>query len=285
MTSCHSGDLLGANGLQNATGAQAAALEYQCIVTVSMVSHGQEKLLCQLLNDLAEFANGSIGRLVITHNLTADTRDFCREALLDCSVQVENPQSRGFGANHNSAFTHCATEWFAVVNPDIRLQYDVFSRLIARASPADAVLAPALLDPRTRKVAPNRGLLTPWEIFRRRFRSWNPAGVPAWFPGAFLLIRADAFRRVGGFDERYFLYGEDFDLCARLRLAGWRLRYVPEVQVTHAAQRSSHVRWRYLRWHVQSLLRLWSSAVFWRYRALLRKDACETRACAADRRR
>ncbi|OYV35995.1 MAG: glycosyl transferase, partial [Thiomonas sp. 20-64-5] len=51
-------------------------------------------------------------------------------------------------------------------------------------------------------------------------------------------------------------------------------------QVSHAAQRSSHVRWRYLRWHVASLLRLWTSGAFWRYSALLRKEARETRARA-----
>lgn len=243
--------------------------------TISAVSHGQDHLIESLLADLYLFipheTKDSL-TVIVTHNRLPfqQINLACRQISLRSIV---NEVPRGFASNHNAAFAYCDTEWFGVLNPDIRLQGDVFSRLIAQAGPKDAVLAPALLDPRTGGIAPNRGLLTPWEILRRRLPGWRPADDPAWLPGAFLLIRAQAFREVGGFDERYFLYAEDFDLCARLRLAGWMLRYVPEVQVIHAAQRSSHVRWRYLLWHVQSLLRLWTSRAFWQYRALLRREA------------
>ena len=253
------------------------------LYTVSVVSHGQGRLLRQFVDDLGRLAIHGIDRLVITHNQPESRQVTCPNVCWGHCVELDNLQPKGFAANHNAAFAHCTTKWFAVVNPDIRLQSDVFSQLIAQAAPEDVVLAPALLDPHTGKVAPNRGLLTPWEVLRRRLPGWRPADEPTWLPGAFLLIRADAFRRVGGFDERFFLYAEDFDLCARLRLAGGRLRYVPDVKVVHAAQRSSHVRWRYLRWHLQSLLRLWFSGAFWRYRALLRKEARQSRARAAHR--
>lgn len=241
-------------------------------VTISIVSHGQERLLQGLLDDLAGPAD-CVERLVITHNLAGAADVSCPEAMSGRCWQIHNIQPKGFGANHNAAFTLCDTEWFAVVNPDIRLQSDVFAQLIAQAAPDDVVLAPALVDPESGRVAPNRDLLTPWEVLRRRLPGWQPPVVPVWLPGAFLLLRAEAFERVGGFDERFFLYAEDFDLCARLRLAGGRLRYVPQVRVSHAAQRSSHVRWRYLRWHATSLLRLWGGGAFWRYRAFLRGDA------------
>ncbi|MHB1409853.1 MAG: hypothetical protein ACYCXC_09705 [Acidovorax defluvii] len=57
------------------------------------------------------------------------------------------------------------------------------------------------------------------------------------------------------------MYCEDVDLCLRLRLAGLALVRAP-VQVVHAGQRASHRRWAHLRWHVQSLLRLWRSPVY-----------------------
>lgn len=241
-------------------------------VTVSVISHEQEALLQRLLGDLASVEPRCVGQVVVTHNL--ETADRSCPAVFDgCCQVVVNPRPKGFGANHNAAFAYCNTDWFAVVNPDIRMQDDVFSRLIEQATLEDAVLAPALVDPHTGQIAPHRGMLTPWEVLRRRLPGWKPADEPLWLPGAFLLFRAEAFRRIGGFDERYFLYAEDFDICARLRLAGGRLHYVPEVQVEHAAQRSSHVRWRYLRWHVGSLLKLWTSRTFWCYRALLRREA------------
>lgn len=241
-------------------------------VTVSVVSHGQEALLQQFVADVAQHASDSVCRLVLTHNLPCGRHAQPNELLADRTLHLHNPVPKGFGANHNAAFRHCDTPWFAVVNPDIRLDHDVFQALLTHATTADAVLAPALLDPHTGRIATNRGLLTPFEIVgRKMFGHQAPARV-VWLPGAFLLLRAEAFRQIGGFDERFYLYAEDFDLCARLRLAGAELHYVSDVHVSHAAQFSSHVRWRYLRWHMASLLRLWLAPSFWKYRTLLLKN-------------
>jgi GT2 family glycosyltransferase len=89
--------------------------------------------------------------------------------------------------------------------------------------------------------------------------------IPAWIPGLFMLFRSDAYRQVEGFDERFFMYGEDFDICARLRLAGWKLQIAEQLQARHDARRASHRSKRHLYWHVTSLLKVWSSAAFWRY--------------------
>lgn len=243
-------------------------------ITVSVVSHGQERLLAALLEDLSAITASKscpVRSAVITHNI--GMRELgCPQNIVERCHVIVNSRPKGFGANHNAAFVHCDTEWFAVLNPDIRVDAEVFGRLIEHARPEDGVLAPSLIEPASGALAPRRGLLTPWEILRRRLPRWQPPTNAVWFPGAFLVIRSSVFRQIGGFDERYHLYAEDFDLCARLRLAGWMLHDVPEVRVEHNAQRSSHVQWRYLRWHMTSLLRLWSGATFWRYRALLREE-------------
>jgi hypothetical protein len=86
-----------------------------------------------------------------------------------------------------------------------------------------------------------------------------------WLAGMCLVMNSEAFGSVGGFDERYFLYCEDTDLCLRLQLAGWRLRHVPNVRVVHDARRASHRALRPFLWHVTSLLRLWTSSPYWSY--------------------
>lgn len=92
-----------------------------------------------------------------------------------------------------------------------------------------------------------------------------------------MLFRSQAFRAIGGFDaRRYFMYAEDFDICARLRLAGWEIQADEDVRVLHDAQHGSYRNWRYLRWHVCSLLKLWGSPSFWRYRQLLRNKTAGT---------
>lgn len=82
---------------------------------------------------------------------------------------------------------------------------------------------------------------------RRNIRA--PADLPAgatgmevdWVSGACMLVRRSAFMRIGGFDERYFLYWEDADLGRRLRARGFSVRYVPKAQVLHALGRSSRL--------------------------------------------
>jgi N-acetylglucosaminyl-diphospho-decaprenol L-rhamnosyltransferase len=111
-------------------------------------------------------------------------------------------------------------------------------------------------------------VLTPWQLLRRALGDRAPAGADYdWLAGMFLLVRSDAFRASGGFDERYFMYSEDAELCLRLQLRGGRIRQVPAARVVHAAQRASRRSWQHFRWHVTSLLRYWSSGTYWRYLA------------------
>ena len=60
-----------------------------------------------------------------------------------------------------------------------------------------------------------------------------------WVSGSCILVRREAFSEIGGFDERYFLYWEDADLCRRLRNAGWSIRFRPDTRVVHVGARSS----------------------------------------------
>lgn len=82
----------------------------------------------------------------------------------------------------------------------------------------------------------------------------GPMGVD-WIAGMFLLFRSEAFRSVHGFDERYFLYYEDVDLCRRLRRRGDRVVYVPDAEVVHDARRASHRDLAQMRHHVASIVR------------------------------
>jgi N-acetylglucosaminyl-diphospho-decaprenol L-rhamnosyltransferase len=70
------------------------------------------------------------------------------------------------------------------------------------------------------------------EIIRAPEAYDRPA-YPEWVSGACMLVRRSVLESIGGFDERFFLYGEDMDLCARAHSAGYRVRYEPTVQVLH----------------------------------------------------
>ena len=76
-----------------------------------------------------------------------------------------------------------------------------------------------------------------------------------WVGGMFMLFRAEDYRRVGGFDEGFFLYYEDVDICTRLWATGSRVRACPKAQVIHNARRTSRRTLRYMGWHASSMVR------------------------------
>jgi GT2 family glycosyltransferase len=245
-------------------------------VTVSVVSHGQGAQTRLLLQDLDRYCRAVIDKVIVTCNVPESPLFVSGGAFGDFGFPIEvidNTRPKGFGANHNQAFARCASDWFLIVNPDVRITGDVLTVLLARAAQRDAILAPQEVDAAGVRRDGVRGPITPLELLRRRvFR--HPTAAPrrgGWVKGMFMLTRARAFRQVRGFDERFFLYGEDADLCARLMLAGWRVAHVPDITVAHDWQRASGRSWRHMRWHATSLMRMWLSGAFWRYWALARR--------------
>jgi hypothetical protein len=235
-------------------------------LTASVVSHGQVRLVNTLISDLIQHAGPQLQRLVVTLNV-AEAEPVRAEGATFQVIVVQNDRPRGFGANHNRAFRHCETSWFAVLNPDVRFSDDALSLLLAARNSKDGIVAPLVLNADGSPADAARRLPTPLQIMMRRLMPWRRriAIDYDWLAGMCLVTNSEAFGSVGGFDERYFLYCEDTDLCLRLQLAGWGLRHVPNVRVVHDARRASHRSLRYLLWHVASLMQLWTSAAYWSY--------------------
>jgi hypothetical protein len=236
---------------------------------VSVVSHGQAALIVPLLRQLDALSSDSIDHVVLTLNLP---EAFSAEGLnLRFPLTlITNPVPKGFGCNHNQAFRLCRTPWFLVLNPDIDMQTDPLLPLLRAAKEDTGLMAPLVWEPGSAEATAERDVLTPWEILAGPLRLRRPPAQPVWFAGMFMLFRSQAFQALAGFDERYHMYCEDFDVCARLSLAGWSLQRHRGVAVLHLAQRHSHVRVRYLLWHLQSFWLTWTSQVVWRYRKVVR---------------
>ena len=226
---------------------------------MSVVSHGQNRLVNSLLRDLA--APGSTrARVIVTQNIPE------AEALVaPAGVEVVlNDRPKGFGANHNAAFRRCATELFCVANPDIRLPADPFPALASALHSVRAgVAGPLVRDPEGRVEDSARRFPTLGSLVRKL--AAGPAGpdyavdqgprAVDWVAGMFMLFRGEAYRRAGGFDERFFLYYEDVDICRRLGALGYPCVFQPEVSVVHDARRASRRNLRLMAIHAASLAR------------------------------
>ena len=231
-------------------------------LTVSIVSHRQGALAAHVMHDLERCIAVPL-EVILTINvpeaLPFDPGDFGYPVKV-----IGNASPKGFGANHNAAFRAARGEYFCVMNPDIRLGADPFPGLLRElAKRKVGVAAPAVKSPAGTLEDSARRFPTVWTLANKAFSRGvqvdypSPAGAfdPDWLAGMCLVFRTATFRELRGFDEGFFLYYEDVDLCMRLRAAGYTARWLPQVAVVHDARRESRRNLRYLAWHVKSVLR------------------------------
>ncbi|MGH9081919.1 MAG: glycosyltransferase family 2 protein [Acidimicrobiales bacterium] len=181
----------------------------------------------------------------------------------------------GAGANRGVAATG-PTELVLVCNPDLTVHQGGLGRLVAAldAHPEWALVGPRLIGPDGRVYPSVRrfpsmvdaaghallALVRPDNPFSRRYRPMDGGGDgrrPAdWVSGACILVRRAALEELGGFDEAYFMFAEDMDLCWRAHRAGWGVGAEPAAVVTHVegVSRRRHP-YRMLLAHHRSALR------------------------------
>jgi GT2 family glycosyltransferase len=248
-------------------------------VTVSTVSHQQADLIKNLLGDLQSHCP-DVNEVILTVNVN-ESLPFQRDEF-DFHLQViENDYPKGYSANHNAAFNRANGNYFCVLNPDIRLDADPFPELIRCLQDRRiGAVAPLIVNGKGEVEDSARHFPTPWSIFKKAlgFGSKREYIIgltpfsPEWVAGMFMLFRCETFREVGGFNEKFFLYYEDVDLCARFRSKGMQVLLCPTVKAVHDARRESHRSLKYLRWHLLSITRYFASSVFFRTVLLNRKS-------------
>jgi N-acetylglucosaminyl-diphospho-decaprenol L-rhamnosyltransferase len=209
-------------------------------VTVVTVTYQSAALVERLATVLRRFPH-----VVVVDNAS---RDGCADALqkeLPQARVVRNANNRGFGPANNQGVALAATPYALLLNPDCDITAEALQRLLATAAlyPSAAIIAPQGWHNTT----------TPQPSYRHAFYERRapqayrvPDGVCSakWLHGCCMLVRVDAFRGFGGFDERFFLYYEDDDLCLRALQAGFECLLEPAADVLHAGGASSAPSWR-----------------------------------------
>lgn len=245
-------------------------------IALSIVVHGHRQLVVDLLQDIANKVK-SVSELWLTANTAADAvflTDLQKSFRFNLIV---NDVPKGFGSNHNSAFLRTSSEYFIVCNPDIRFPVDPFPHLIesVKLDPRPQVVSPPIVSSDGMLEDHARDFLFPSGLVKRMIERCKPATVPdpeakalrnfqpEWLGGMLHLYRSRDFQLVGGFDEGYFLYVEDMDLCWRFRKAGGICRVIRTAPAAiHLAQRMSRRSMRHIRWHLAGLARFWTRAGF-----------------------
>ncbi len=230
-------------------------------ISIIIVNYKSKGLTLNCIKSIveADFENLSREIIVVDNNSEDNIGEILAWQYPDV-VFIPNPVNVGMGAGNNVGIRRARGEYIVVMNPDTIAFKDTFTRLHAflEAHPRVGLAGPKQFNP-DRSVQDSayrwHSLLMP--LYRRTFlgrlsstrRSVahflmhdydkKEARDVDWVLGSCLFIRAKALREVGLFDERYFLYFEETDLCRRFWEKQWRVVYFPDARIIHNHDRAS----------------------------------------------
>jgi len=229
-------------------------------VVIATVSHNSERVLSSFLESIPASTTLPY-RVVVCDSGSAEPAAAAHLADARGARFVDAGGNVGYGAAMNRAFEAegSGAEFLLAANPDIVLRPGALDELIraARQQPDGGSFGPRIYQPDgsvypSARAFPALGTgighalfsrlwpANPWTA-RYRTDTAHARSVTAadWLSGSCLLLRAEAFAAVGGFDARYFMYFEDVDLARRLGEAGWKSYFVPSAEVVHIGAHST----------------------------------------------
>ena len=217
-------------------------------IGVAVVSYNTAPLLRRCLESVVGDTAGPV--LVVDNASTDGSAEMVRREFPTVRLRAET-DNRGYGAAANLAAGDLDSRYVLLLNADTQLTPGAAGALAEYldSHPAAAVAGPRLVgaagafEPSAHPFPRPLALLLQESGLRRRLghareAEWRTRSVD-WVLGAALAIRREAFERVGGFDEGFFLYQEEVDLCFRLRAAGWETHYAPVATVLHVGGAST----------------------------------------------
>ncbi|MGI8425612.1 MAG: glycosyltransferase family 2 protein, partial [Actinomycetota bacterium] len=246
------------------------------MLSVIIVNHESGEHLRRCLAALPEALGETSAQVVVVDNASQGDDLDSLEADNPSIKMIRNPENRGYGRACNQGVTAASAALLCFLNPDTIPRPGCLDKMVTRmnADPEAGAIGPSIynsdgtLYPSCR-VVPSLpvalghaffGLVWPNNPFTLRYQlgNWDHKSdrVVDWISGAAMLVRREAFVQAGGFDEGFFMYAEDVDLCDRLRSAGWKIVYQPEACMTHhAAGSTRRAPYRMIRHHHFSLIR------------------------------
>lgn len=233
-----------------------------------VINYNTKQLLARCLESLEGWDD-----VVVVDNASSDgsaemvAQRFRRVKLVRCRMNA------GFGAGANAGAAQAQGDAVVFFNPDTWVTPDVERTLadFLDATPKAGVVGCGLYDEDgrrlvsarrfydtrsflARRIAPGIRAVRQFEMLDYETREARPSG---WVAGTGMAVRKELFKRLGGFDERFFLYFEDVDLCLRTWLEGYQVWYLPRARVYHYQRRESAKLGRALLHHLASAAKYW----------------------------
>lgn len=239
-----------------------------CIVTYNSADE-VSGALASLINSRLNETPG----IFVVDNVSKDETVRLIKTQFPTVALIENSENVGFGRANNAVLQRLESTYHLMLNPDITFNETVLQKMLdyMQAHPDIAILTPRVLNPDgTEQFLPKRQpsvhymIAGSFEKFGRPFTTWRKAYTGQnmdlqkptevdFATGCFLLIRTAVFKKIGGFDERFFMYLEDTDLSRRAHKEG-KIIYHPAFTVVHNWKRDSFRNKKAQRQHLKSMV-------------------------------
>ena len=232
---------------------EEAATAGQADIAVVVVNHNAGEDIVRCIRSVFESAGEISLEVLVVDNQSRDgSPDVVKSAFPEVTV-IRNDANRGFPAAANQGMLASRSEFVFLINPDAEVAAGTLEGFlkVARDHPRAGAIGALTRNPDgtiypSARLVPSLALglghtvLAPFwpdNPWSRRYRlaDWDRSTgrLIDWVSGSSALLRRSALDEVGVFDERYFMYVEDMDLCTRLRRAGWEVWFSPQLEVMH----------------------------------------------------
>lgn len=224
-------------------------------LSIIIVNYNVKEFLKNLLHSIKKASQNISTEIIVIDNASDDgSIEMLREKFPEVKL-ISNEKNLGFGKANNIGLKLAKGKFILLINPDTLVSEDTFIKLIGffETHPDAGMVGCKILNPDgTLQLACRRSFPGPWTSFTK------VTGLSNLFPksklfarynltyldenqtyevdaisGSFMMMKKEVYEKVGGFDEQFFMYGEDLDLCFRIQKAGYKIYYVHTTQIIH----------------------------------------------------
>lgn len=226
-------------------------------LSIISVSYNSEEFIEKFVKSVLKFKPKSSELIILDNGSSDNTVDLLKK-FGGQIILIESSENLGFSKGNNRAAKEATGEYLFFLNPDTEVSSNIFDELLDfyEESNDAGIVAPKLVMADGKTQSSVKKVPTVWGAFeefvlgvRNAYSQYTPKAEEAVevdvVYGAAILISKEIFDSLGGFDEKYFLYYEDVDLCDRVRNSGKKVYYYPKVFVKHLVGATKSLRNKY----------------------------------------
>lgn len=229
-------------------------------ISIVIVTYNSKKTIRSCIDSVLKYTPGC--EIIVVDNASKDNTAQLVKRYKQKVMLVKSNTNLGFSKGNNLGVRYAACEYLVFLNPDTEVEEEAFTKIkdVLEKNKGFGLVGPRLIYPDGSSQYTVRNLPTISAAFKQyilkgkdAYDFYDPQCIDLCevesVVGACMIIKKDTFLKIGGFDEKYFLYYEDLDLCRKIRANGLKIGYLPLVNVKHilGASGTSHKTYQLLK--------------------------------------